>query len=104
MKKILNKIKNKFIDDFETREFDFENSRRVTPEETEMFRKAIERKLGISLPPRGRPPKLEEDKYKAVYIRLHPTILSWAKKEAKKQKIGYQSVINKVLLEIATHK
>ncbi len=101
MKKILKKIKDKFIDDFETREFDFTNARRITPEEVEMYRKAIERKLGIVLPPRGRPPKLEEDKYKPVYIRVHPTILSWAKKEAKKRKIGYQSLINETLLKFA---
>jgi uncharacterized protein (DUF4415 family) len=86
------------------KEFDFENSRRITPEEQEMYRRAIEKKLGVPRPSRGRPPKLEEDKFAPVYIRLHPTILTWAKKEAKKKKIGYQTLINKVLFDIATHK
>lgn len=98
----MKKKKTRAVDDFEIRDFNFENSRRVTPEETEMYRKAIERKLGITLPPRGRPPKQEEDKYTPIYIRLHPNILKWAKKEAKKKKIGYQSLINEVLLRVAS--
>lgn len=48
----------------------------------------------------GRPPKNEADKYKATYIRFHPKVVAWAKAEAKKRGVGYQSVINEALLEI----
>ncbi len=83
------------------REFNFERSRRVTPEEVEAGRQAIEAKLGIKLPPRGRPPKLDEHKYRPTFIRLHPKALSWAKAEAKRRGIGYQTVINETLLKSA---
>ncbi len=91
----MNRSKDK---DFENSEFDFSKARRVTPEETEMFRKAIERKLGVKRPPRGRPAKLDEHKYKPTFIRLHPLALAWAKAEAKRRGIGYQTVINETLL------
>lgn len=75
--------------------------RSVTPEETERFRQAIENTFGISLPPRGRPAKEPEEKFKPVSIRLHPAVLEWAKREAKKRGIGYQTVINEALLKLA---
>lgn len=75
--------------------------RRVTPEETEMFRKAIENTLGVKLPKRGRPPKDAGLKFQAISIRLHPKVLAWAKREAKRRGVGYQSVINEALLEKA---
>jgi uncharacterized protein (DUF4415 family) len=50
-------------------------------------------------PKRGRPRKQEGDKYKCTYIRLHPKVLEWARIEAEKRGIGYQSVINETLLE-----
>src|ERR1044072_6227733 len=78
-------------------EFDFKRSRRVTPRETEMFRKAIEKKLGIKRPPRGRPPK--KNKYLPTSIRLHPLIIAWAKEQAKKRGVGYQTIINETLLK-----
>ncbi len=81
------------------REFNFENARRITPKERAMYKKAIEAKLGIKL---GRPPKKPELKYKAISIKLDPKILKWAKKEAKKRKIGYQTVINEELLKKAS--
>ncbi len=77
--------------------FDFSRARRVTPEETEAFRKAIEGTLHIKRPSRGRPPK-GPDKYRAIHIRLHPKALNWARGEAKKRGIGYQTVINETLL------
>jgi predicted DNA binding CopG/RHH family protein len=46
----------------------------------------------------GRPPKKANEKYQAVHIRLHPQALAWAKAEAKKRGIGYQTVINETLL------
>ncbi len=50
----------------------------------------------------GRPRKKEEEKYKSTHIRLHPKVVEWAKAEAKKRGVGYQSVINEALLEIAS--
>jgi len=82
------------------KEFDFSKARRVTPEETKMFKKAIENTFNIKRPNRGRPPKGAE-KYKDVHIRLHPKALQWAKSEGKKQKMGYQTIINKTLLHHA---
>lgn len=78
--------------------FLFEKARRVTARETEAARKAIEKKLGAKRPRRGRPPK-GPAKYRAVSIRLSPKALTWAKKEAKRRGIGYQTVINETLLE-----
>ena len=79
-------------------EFPFETARRVTPNEAEVARKAIERKLGKKRPRRGRPPKGVE-KYQPVSIRLHPSVITWAKREAKRRGLGYQTVINEVLLK-----
>jgi uncharacterized protein (DUF4415 family) len=72
----------------------------VSAAETEAARKAIEQKLGVKRPRRGRPPK-GADKYQPISIRLHPDVLAWAKTEAKRKKIGYQTVINDVLLKAA---
>jgi uncharacterized protein (DUF4415 family) len=85
------------------KEFPFERARRISPEQVEAFRKAIEAKLGVKRPKRpgpGRPPKTE-DKFQPVSIRLHPKALAWAKKEAKRRGVGYQTIINEVLLKKA---
>lgn len=79
-------------------EFPFDKARRVTTKEVESARKAIEAKTGEARPKRGRPKKPATEKYRAVSIRLHPKVLAWAKKEAKKRGVGYQSVINEILL------
>jgi hypothetical protein len=50
----------------------------------------------------GRPPKGPSEKYHDVHIRLHPQALAWARAEAKKRGIGYQTVINEVLLHRAS--
>ena len=73
----------------------------MSASELKAARKAIEEKLGKKRKSRGRPPKLDGDKYKPVSIRLHPKVLAWAKKEAEKHGIGYQSLINEILLELA---
>jgi uncharacterized protein (DUF4415 family) len=66
---------------------------------TKLFRAAISEQFGLELKKRGRPSKEEEeDKYEPISIRLHPKILVWAKEEAEKQGIGYQTVINELLL------
>jgi predicted DNA binding CopG/RHH family protein len=85
-----------------TEEFPFELARKVTEKEVKSARKAIEKKLGTKRVPRGRHPK-GDAKFKPISIRLHPKILEWAKKEARKLGIGYQTVINNMLLKKATH-
>lgn len=80
-------------------EFPFARARRVTAQESDEFRSAISEQFGIDLKKRGRPNKEEEDKYEPISIRLHPKILVWAREEARKKGIGYQTVINEVLLD-----
>jgi uncharacterized protein (DUF4415 family) len=81
-----------------TKGFPFEAARRITAKEVEAARRAIEEKLGKPRPRRGRPPK-GSAKYRAVSIRLNPQVLAWAKKEAKRRHVGYQTIINEVLLK-----
>ncbi len=80
--------------------FPFESARRVTAAETRAARKAIESKLGVKRSTRDRPPKTQ-DKFQPVSIRLHPKALEWARKEAKRRGVGYQTIINEVLLKKA---
>lgn len=80
------------------KEFPFERARRVTAREVEAARKGIEAKLGTKRPRRGRPPKSTHEKYRPVSIRLHPKVVEWAKKEARRRGVGYQTVINEALL------
>ena len=80
-------------------EFPFDRARRVTAKENEKFRAAISEQFGVELKKRGRPAKEDEEKYEPISIRLHPMVLVWAKAEAEKRGIGYQTVINEVLLE-----
>jgi predicted DNA binding CopG/RHH family protein len=42
-----------------------------------------------------------EAKLVPVSIRLHPTILTWAREQAHKEHIGYQSFLNRLLLKLA---
>jgi len=88
-------------DDWENEPFDFSRARRITAKEVAENRKAIEAKLGIKLPPRGRPPKKDHERHRPVTIRLHPQALAWAKREAKRRGVGYQTVINEALLRLA---
>ncbi|MEI6806661.1 MAG: BrnA antitoxin family protein [Myxococcaceae bacterium] len=85
-----------------TEEFPFEFARSITEKEVTSARKAIEKKLGVKRSQRGRHSKGDE-KFKPISIRLHPKILEWAKKEARELGIGYQTVINNLLLKKATH-
>jgi uncharacterized protein (DUF4415 family) len=80
-------------------EFPFERARRVTPEESQEFREAISEQFGVKLRKRGRPAKNEDEKYESISLRLHPKVLAWAREEAQKRGIGYQTVINEILLE-----
>jgi uncharacterized protein (DUF4415 family) len=81
-------------------EFPFAIARRITPEEIKEAQLAIKEQFAIELTSRGRPAKPETEKYQAVSIRLHPQIIEWAKQEAKKQGVGYQTIINETLLKI----
>src|SRR5262245_16574196 len=79
--------------------FPFEQARRITAKEVEQYRKAIEAKTGKKRRARpGRPPKAPTAKYKPIAIRLHPLVIAWAKKAAKKRGVGYQTIINEALL------
>ena len=81
-----------------SKNFPFEKSRRLTAREVELGRKAIEEKTGKTRQARGRPSKAEEEKFIPTSIRLHPKVLDWAKREAKKKGVGYQTIINEFLL------
>ncbi len=81
-------------------EFPFERARKVTPAETRMFRKAFENTFGKKPPKRGRPAK-GADKYRDVHIKLHPKALQWARENARRRGIGYQTLINEILLQRA---
>lgn len=83
------------------KEFPFKQAHRVTGKEVEMARKAIEAKLGVKRPSRGRPPK-GPAKYTSIQIRLDPKALEWARTQAKHRGIGYQTLINEILLQRAT--
>lgn len=78
--------------------FPFERARRVTPEENQKFREAISEQFGVRLRKRENPIASEEE-YKPISIKLHPKVLAWAKEEAQKRGVGYQTIINEVLLE-----
>jgi hypothetical protein len=81
---------------------DFKRARRALPGEAEMFRKAIEQKLGFPRPPRvGRPTKYASGKLQGVYIRLHPQVIAWAKREAKKRHVGYHTFLSDWLMRKA---
>lgn len=82
------------------KEFDFSKARRVTLQETLVFKKAIERTLHVKRPVRGRPPK-GLTKYRDVHIRIHPVALAWAHTQAKQRGIGYQTLINEILMQRA---
>jgi len=82
------------------KEFDFTKARRITAEERRAYRQAYENTFGRKMPARGRPPK-GADKYQAINIRLHPKALRWAREQARRRGIGYQTVINETLLSRA---
>ena len=75
--------------------------RPVSANRRAMFNRAYVNTFGKEPPVMGRPPKAANEKYRDVHIRLHPRALAWAKAEAKKLGIGYQTVINETLLHRA---
>lgn len=79
----------------------FKRARHFTPEERAMFRQAYINTFGKEPPARGRPAKASHLKYRDIHLKLHPKALSWARAEAKRRGIGYQTLINEVLLRNA---
>ena len=74
--------------------------RPATAKEIERGRLSIENTLGVRRSPRvGRPTKYPSGKLTGVYIRLHPKVLQWAKREAKKKNVGYQTFLSEWLLQ-----
>jgi uncharacterized DUF497 family protein/predicted DNA binding CopG/RHH family protein len=75
--------------------------RRVTPEEHARFQDAYVNTFGKEPPRRGRPRKSLSHKYRDIHLKLHPKALGWAQSEAKRRGIGYQTLINEILLRHA---
>lgn len=80
-------------------EFPFERARRVTPEENQKFRQAISEQFGIQFTEQESPKLDEDENYELISLKLHPKVLAWVKKEAKKREIDCQTVINEVLIK-----
>jgi hypothetical protein len=80
---------------------DFKRARRLTSGERAKFNRAYHNTFHTAPPRIGRPFKYPEARLKPVSIRLHPHILTWARKEAHKQNMGYQGFINEFLLKAA---
>jgi uncharacterized protein (DUF4415 family) len=81
-----------------SKNFPFEKARRVSSKEVTAARKAIEEKTGKKRASRGRPSKSDEEKFVPTSIRLHPKVIEWAKKQAKLRGVGYQTIINEILM------
>lgn len=81
--------------------FPFHKAKQSDADEIEAFRQAIEKVTGKPRARRGRPPKAVGEKHEMISIRLHPKVLKWAKAEAKKRGVGYQTIIQEVLLKKA---
>ena len=97
----MKKRKIDFSDIPELTKEDFKRARRVTPEEHAGFRQAYINTYGKEPPMRGRPAKAPHLKYRDIHLKLHPKVLNWARAEAKRRGIGYQTLINEVLLRNA---
>ncbi len=97
MRKSKNKTIN-FSDIAEWTAADFSRARRAGPSERARFKKAYIRTFGQPPPKRGPVHKPASERYIPTYIKLHPKVIAWAKQEAKRRGIGYQTVINDSLL------
>ena len=75
---------------------DFKRARRVTPAQVEAGRKAIEAKLGVKRPRRGRP-SMGSMRARDIHLRIPPEVLERLRVKANKYGIGYQTLINKIL-------
>jgi len=97
-------MKNKEIDYSEIPRLtaqDFKRGRKLTPQERTKFAKAYRNTFHKEPPRSGRPFKYADAKLVSISIRLHPAVLLWAKREASKKHVGYQSFLNNYLLRLA---
>ena len=83
----------------ELTESELKRARRVTPMETAAFRRAIEKRLGISRPPRiGRPPKHPNEKCVPISWRTPPEVMEWLVAQAHHAGVGkYQTFLSLLL-------
>jgi hypothetical protein len=96
------KTKRRIRDDLDMPELtdeELKRARRVTPKETEAYRRAIEEKLGISRPPRmGRPPKHPSEKCVPISWRTPPEVKEWLVTQARHAGVGkYQKLLSILL-------
>jgi uncharacterized protein (DUF4415 family) len=94
------KEKINFSDSPEWTADDFKRARRVTAGEVEVGRKAIEAKLGVKRPQRGRP-FMGALKARDIHLRIPPAILERLRAKAERRGIGYQTLINQILSRAA---
>lgn len=85
---------------------ELKRARRVTPKETEAFRRAIEEKLGVSRPPRmGRPPKHPSEKYVPISWRTPPEVMEWLIAQARHAGVRkYQTFLSLLLRGMMRYK
>jgi hypothetical protein len=90
---------NQTADIPELTDAELKRARRVTPKQTEAFRRAIEEKLGVSRPPRmGRPPKDPSEKYVPISWRTPPEVKKWLVTQARHAGVGkYQKFLSILL-------
>lgn len=89
-----------FVMNKKVTEFPFEEARRITAKEVAAARIAVKEQFDIEPPKHGIPTKDESERYEPVSIRLHPKVIKWAKEEAQRRGVGYQTVINEALLKL----
>lgn len=77
--------------------FDLTKAKKLPLEKRKLLIEAAEKKL-------GRPLKPPQEKHKPISIKLHPKVYAWAKSEAEKRDLGYQTIINETLLKLVTKK
>jgi hypothetical protein len=78
---------------------DLKRGRRATPKETAAFRRAIEKKLGVSRPARmGRPPKKVSEKYVHISWRTPPDVMDWLVAQARHAGVGKYQTFLSILL------
>ena len=73
-------------------------SKKSYTEENQKFRTAISEQFGVKLRKREKTIEIEEE-YALISLKIHLKVLIWAKEEAHKKGIDYQTVINEFLLE-----
>lgn len=78
-------------------EFPFAKARRITPEEVNQAKTAIQKQFGDEYIVRSK-----DDDYELISLKINPKIIAWAKNEAEKQGINYQVFLNNELLKLCS--